>query len=327
MLLILTIDGDNSTSNVIDWLLYNNTDFDRINYEELLGTEIQINSVDTKIILSNKKNYNLKNYRTYWYRRGNFQIPTKLIKGATNSECINTINTFNKDECNYVQNFIHSYLKEKTYSVNTYSDIFVNKLTLLDKAKEIGLKIPETLITTNKSNALEFIKKHESIISKPIYNGFNFTIKDANFYFHTLLINADDIKNLPVKFYVTKFQALISKSFELRIFYLEGKFYASAIFSQNDEQTKVDFRNYNEDKPNRVLPYKLPKDLQIKLTKLMNEIEMKSGSIDIIVTKSGEYVFLEVNPIGQFTQVSLPCNYYLEKEVAKIFENGKTRVN
>ena len=110
----------------------------------------------------------------------------------------------------------------------------------------------------------------------------------------------------------------MEKAFELRIFYLRGKFYSTAIFSQNDEQTKVDFRNYNDDKPNRVIPFNIPKKLKIKLNKLMRKLKLDSGSIDIIVTNKGEYVFLEVNPVGQFTQVSSPCNYYLEKEIAEI---------
>ena len=31
----------------------------------------------------------------------------------------------------------------------------------------------------------------------------------------------------------------------------------------------------------------------------------------------------QVNPVGQFSMVSKPCNYYLEKEVAKYLINEK----
>jgi len=44
---------------------------------------------------------------------------------------------------------------------------------------------------------------------------------------------------------------------------------------------------------------------------------LNSGSIDILVTPNNEYVFLEVNPVGQFGMVSQPCNYYLEKRIAE----------
>lgn len=36
----------------------------------------------------------------------------------------------------------------------------------------------------------------------------------------------------------------------------------------------------------------------------------------MIVRDTGEYIFLEINPVGQFTFIGHPCNYYLEKELA-----------
>lgn len=55
----------------------------------------------------------------------------------------------------------------------------------------------------------------------------------------------------------------------------------------------------------------------------METIEIKSGSLDLIVDENGDYVFLEVNPIGQFAQVSIPCNYFIEKYIANYLINEK----
>ncbi|NJO92369.1 MAG: hypothetical protein HC831_27910 [Chloroflexia bacterium] len=65
-----------------------------------------------------------------------------------------------------------------------------------------------------------------------------------------------------------------------------------------------------------MVPYKLPDEIKNKLIALMNEIELDTGSIDMIVDKKGKYIFLEVNPNGQYGLVSDTCNYYLEKEIA-----------
>ena len=89
-----------------------------------------------------------------------------------------------------------------------------------------------------------------------------------------------------------------------------------AIFSQNDKQTEVDFRRYNKSKPNRNVPYQLPKSIELLLDILMKKINLDNGSIDIIVDNNGKYYFLEINPVGQFGMVSIPCNYYLEKKIA-----------
>ena len=90
-----------------------------------------------------------------------------------------------------------------------------------------------------------------------------------------------------------------------------------AIFSQNDPQTQMDFRRYQFEKPNRYVPYKLPKVLEGQLSALMQALDLDTGSIDLIRASDGRFVFLEVNPVGQFGMVSVPCNYYLEKKVAE----------
>lgn len=94
-------------------------------------------------------------------------------------------------------------------------------------------------------------------------------------------------------------------------------FFSSAIFSQSDNQTKVDFKRYNNIKPNRVVPFKLPISIEKKLICFMNDCGLNSGSIDMIYTKDKNFVFLEVNPVGQFEQVSFPCNYNIFKHIAE----------
>jgi glutathione synthase/RimK-type ligase-like ATP-grasp enzyme len=90
-----------------------------------------------------------------------------------------------------------------------------------------------------------------------------------------------------------------------------------AIFSQKDKKTRVDFRNYNNDLPNRIIPFSLSRDYSDKLRKVAKKLNLFSGSFDILVDKKDNYFFLEINPVGQFGMVSFPCNYYIEREIAK----------
>lgn len=112
-------------------------------------------------------------------------------------------------------------------------------------------------------------------------------------------------------------QENIPKKYELRVFYLKERIFAMAIFSQNDDKTKVDFRNYNWSKPNRFTPYSLPRKIEDKIKYFMKSMNLNCGSIDMIVDIEGRYIFLEVNPKGQFGMVSLPCSYHLDFEIAK----------
>lgn len=48
----------------------------------------------------------------------------------------------------------------------------------------------------------------------------------------------------------------------------------------------------------------------------MKDIDMNCGSIDMIYSPEGEYIFLEVNPVGQFQWLSKSCNYDIERQIA-----------
>lgn len=314
MILILSLDNELSTSHVINWLHFYNKPFDRINEHERLTAEIEINNSGKQVCVINKKQYHFQNYNSYWYRRGDFHLNYKLLIG--DSQAIKNINENYKENNFDIQNYIHSYLHAHVKSINNYNNNNINKLCELDIAQKVGFNIPATLVTSNKLSVLNFINTHKKIIVKSIKNSLWFTINDISFSQPTLILEKEVIENFPDYFMPIKIQNYIDKAFELRVFFLNNSFYASAIFSQNDEQTKIDFRNYNLANPNRVVPYNLPKLIKIKLKKIMKELQLASGSFDLIVTKTGEYVFLEVNPIGQFSQVSIPCNYYLEKQIA-----------
>jgi len=53
----------------------------------------------------------------------------------------------------------------------------------------------------------------------------------------------------------------------------------------------------------------------------MKAVNLNTGSLDFIKSTDGEYVFLEVNPAGQFGMTSASCNYYLHKEIANYLTN------
>jgi Holliday junction resolvase-like predicted endonuclease len=50
----------------------------------------------------------------------------------------------------------------------------------------------------------------------------------------------------------------------------------------------------------RVVSFSLPKDIEAKVTILMESLQLRTGSIDFIFSRQGECVFLEVNPDGQY---------------------------
>lgn len=319
-IIIVSEENDFSTSNVIEWLLSHGAKVYCLNVEDPL----RIKSLDLKqreVILISERHGEIlispNTIKAFWYRRGDLSI--KFSKPIIPDEwdillpCI--IESFQEGATN-LKNVIYSFLHEFKSIGNFDTDCDVNKLANLRLAELSGIVTPDSYIITSRIELIELIKKHKKLVVKPYTEG-GIHLFHPDYYTHDNTLLITNASEYPDFFQPTLIQEYIEKRLELRIFYLDGEFFSSAIFSQLDEQTKIDFRNYNHEKPVRTIPFCLPKEIEMKLLNLMAVIGLNSGSIDMILTSENKYVFLEVNPVGQFHQVSYPCNYYLEKVICE----------
>jgi len=319
MILILSIDDDQCTNEVIDWLSHLNKSFIRINYtDECKIDRISLDNESNDIIIkTNNQEINLNNITSYWYRRGDFTIKISKPKIEKNFHFVQEVNNNLHDELKSLNHYLHFFLKTKK-SLGSFFDNKKNKLENIFFAKSFGLRTPKTLITSSKKNIEDFYNSEQNIITKAISDTFYFSILDEGcIQSYTNTVSKEDIELYDSNIFPSKFQSNINKLYELRIFYLNGDFFSMAIFSQTNSKTKTDFRNYDIKRPNRCTPHILPEEIKKKLKLFMNQKGYKTGSIDMIVSKDKEYVFLEVNPIGQFGMTSYPCNYLLHKKIAE----------
>ncbi|PKO96527.1 MAG: grasp-with-spasm system ATP-grasp peptide maturase [Bacteroidetes bacterium HGW-Bacteroidetes-6] len=321
MVLIISEESDITTTEVIKWLLYYKYPKEkiiRINDNSLINIEkIIIGNIKNDLIISvdtnnTKLKLNLNNIKSVWYRRGKLNlIQTK----SGNAQLDKSLSS----ELFSLERYINNIIDNSEIRIGRYRENFLNKLDCLKAAKEVGLKIPETLITCKKkflNKGLLTTKAIKDVVRLPINNNQTLALG-------TILLDKNFIQKSPTSFFPTLFQSYIEKDYELRIFFVFQKCFPMAIFSQSNEQTKIDFRNYDRNLPNRTVPYVLPNVIKSQILRLITKLGLTSGSIDMIVTPKKEYVFLEVNPIGQFAQVSKPCNYYLEREIARLLISYK----
>lgn len=321
MILILSKeDLEYSTEEVIDWINALGGKCVRFNGEDLEGRD------PFNIKITNKEklfNFNFENKRidssdikVVWYRRPHgLRKFSYLEELNTNNLGLSIINHLKK-ELFAASDSLYSILGGAEWV--DYPDICkVNKLKQLLKAKTCGLEIPDTLITNSLLQIRQFKSQYQRVITKCISDGTLFNNKNLTFVLYTQELPEDLVSKVKSSLFPTFVQEYIEKEYEIRIFYLNGKCYSMAIFSQNDEKTKIDFRKYNKSKPNRFVPYLLPSIISNKVKIFMQMLNLKTGSIDMIKSVDGRYIFLEVNPVGQFGMVSYPCNYKLEKEIAK----------
>lgn len=310
-ILIISENDDLSTDDVIGWLDYYNCSFKRVTDEKAVQLDYCHISNDSSLIQSfNTQDHSfcMSEFKSTWYRRGQLQI-----KSTTDHNSL--FNRFRLQEDNKLTEFF-DINSSGFVRVNSYKDNFINKLDVLVKAKNAGLKIPNTLIVTMRSQ-IEKLDRSKYIVKSISEMKNHFIYKGFKIVHGSTTRMLSDIKNIPEKFLPSLLQEYIEKRFEIRSFYIDGLFRSMAIFSQSSSKTAVDYRSYDNEKPNRCVPYQLPRIIEDKLHILMKTLNLASGSIDIICTPDNEYAFLEVNPIGQFQWVSKNCNYYLEKIIAK----------
>lgn len=313
-ILIITEAADQSTNDVIDWIIHYGYSVTRVNED----TDIQFVrcNIDTigqiNFFVSVKGvEYNLMDFHSIWYRRGDFNLAR--LYNFSSLDVPQGLANFYQSELGALTKFAYHLLASKR-SLNEFHHVYINKLEVLKMATQVGLPIPALCIGTTKSDLLKFSESYPRCITKAINIGANISTDEIEYSGFTAALAIDQCESI---FFPTMIQPDIPKYCDVRIFYINATFYAMAIFSQQDIQTATDFRVYNEQRPNRTEPINLPLAVQTALMRLMTYLKMNCGSIDMILDTEGTFVFLEVNPIGQFYQVSYPCNYQLERKIAE----------
>jgi ATP-GRASP peptide maturase of grasp-with-spasm system len=308
MILVLSISTDACTDDVLRWVKYFGHDFVRINPQdkvEISRVELEQDFIQVELIVNKEKEVRVDEISSYWYRRGDLNIVQ--LQPPTNHFESGVIQYLEK-EAGVIQNLIYGELEKKLH-INKRNDNETNKLINLINAAKCNLVTPGFTLVTKHTKILN---KKDVFITKAMKNG-GFRIKD----YYGIGGATKRVEELNPTNFPSFIQKEIKKKYEIRVFYLFGETYSVAIFSQQSEQTKVDFRNYDRNKPNRCVPFDLPKYLKVNIKKFMDLSDLNCGSLDFIYSTDDQFVFLEVNPIGQFQQVSIPGNYYLDKIIAE----------
>jgi len=315
MILINSQPTERTTDLVIDWIQYLSpaTRIARVNAEDrVTDMDMTINATGTDIrFTAGPFQIALQEVTAYWYRRG------ELLLQPAGRAANEAMAMHLRQEQDTALGLVYHYLAQHPNGINSIHDTFLNKTIVLLTAVACGLEVPDTLVSRSKAQLLDFVAAYPACITKSLCENPAISYNGSLFSIGTAPAEAADIAQLTGHAEPVKLQTYIDKRWEIRAFYLRGRWYAMAIFSQADETTRVDFRAYNHQRMNRMVPFTLPAEVAEKLTQLMQQLNLNSGSADLIYTTDGRYVFLEVNPVGQLGMVSYPCQYNLEKIIAQ----------
>ena len=313
MIVIASKKNDFFTDSVINWLLkFGVSNFIRIKEDDEIIIE-NINFSQKKIILSiNGQKIHFDEVSFFWYRGGTLPIP-KHEWLAEDKKLAQQVKRFVNYEWRVLREFLFYMLQQKEH-IGNYFLAETNKLRNLSIAKECDLLIPDTYIAQN--NFSEKVNRGNKFIVKPIGECFPFIVDEQSYRLFTKEIEVYFLENNTCTYFPSLLQNRIDIDFEIRIFafYEYREFYAMAIFTAQTDN--VDYRKVATS--NRHVPYSLPENVREKLLLFMKKMKLDTASFDLIKTKSGEYVFLEVNPFGNIEMINETCGYEIDKRFAEI---------
>lgn len=172
-------------------------------------------------------------------------------------------------------------------------EVAARKALQLKVAGGLGLRIPQTLITSDPGEARAFIARHG--LGRTIFKTFSCT---HAIWRETRLVGREELDKLDhLRLAPVIFQEYIEAAADLRVTVVGRKLFPAAIHAR-DTDYPVDFRMSLGQA--RTEAAQLPPAVAEKLLALMDRFGLVYGAIDLRRTPAGEYVFLEINTAGEF---------------------------
>jgi glutathione synthase/RimK-type ligase-like ATP-grasp enzyme len=162
-------------------------------------------------------------------------------------------------------------------------------------AQRLGLEIPQTMMTSDPENAREFWRVCDGDV---IYKQF-ICLPEAWSETRRLGETETKIADTSIRLAPVIFQRHVAAVADLRVTIVGDEIFAAAVDVRKLDYD-VDVRlNLNA----RHVACELPDDVAAMLRALMRQLGLIYGAIDLRLTEDGRYVFLEINPAGQFLYV------------------------
>ncbi len=175
-----------------------------------------------------------------------------------------------------------------------------------EAALAVGLSVPPTLYSNDQREIQDFLARHGEVVVKPFTQRGFWQDAGKQLVFYTsrltpeLLGDRELIAACP-----GIYQKLVEKAYELRLTIMGEQIFAARVLSQQSARGRLDWREGYAD-----LQYEaaeIPPQVQAGCRAFMRRMGLHFGCLDVLVTPAEEYVFLEVNEMGQFLFIEQAC--------------------
>ena len=192
-----------------------------------------------------------------------------------------------------------------------------NKLYQLKIAKQIGFKIPYTVVSND--GRLPAIKKETKYAIKTLDPGLLKTDDKEAFIYTNIVTGGELIKN-NLRSAPVVIQEYLFPKLDIRVTVVGRKVFAVKILRQG-KNIDGDWRRIKKEEL-EYIPIKLPDDISQLCINLVKKLGLIFGAIDLAFANE-EYYFLEINPTGEWAWLVNSVNFPIHKEIAYLLTQGK----
>ena len=192
-----------------------------------------------------------------------------------------------------------------------------NKQRQLRLAARAGLRVPRTLVTNDPAAVRQFFAETEGQTVAKLLRPLAVSMDAGTPFVYTNQIREDDLIDAEaLRHSPMVFQELIPKARELRVASVAAEAYAGALDASGTSHGHTDWRRTAPDEC-RWEKAQLPAEVLSGLQVLVSELGLVFGAIDLICTPSGEHVFLEINPGGEWGMLERDLGLPISEAIAQ----------
>ncbi|TSA19398.1 hypothetical protein D4R75_09685 [bacterium] len=269
-----------------------NCDYFRINSEDIVQNRFTYIPLEKTIIANDETVIDLRQVRSIYFRRAPSQFPA--------GEPTEDDSFLFRERREFLEGLLMS-LDARWMNPIAETILGERKIRQLSLAKSIGLRIPKTLATNDSKLARDFIDSTGKVIAKPVSHGF-LQGSSTSYSIYTNEIKPADLdKTLPLMEAPMLMQEMVPNKADIRVTLVGEEVFSASIIKE--DTSAVDWRRPEGKKVYE--SHTLPQALSECLLLLNRRMGLIYSAIDLILTPDEEYVFLEVNPVGEWLWLEL----------------------
>jgi glutathione synthase/RimK-type ligase-like ATP-grasp enzyme len=198
-----------------------------------------------------------------------------------------------------------------------------DKLRQLRLAQELGLRVPDTLITNDPSRVRPFFDEHGGSVVTKLLGALTQTMNGTGDFLYTSAVAEEDLEDVAgLQLAPQVFQPRVDKVAELRVVVVGRELFAGALDPRGSERARLDWRQATAADGLSWTRATLPEEVGAQALALTGRLGLTYAALDLLLDGDGAYHFLEVNPAGEWGWLERDLDLPIADAIARALVDG-----